>query len=175
MNESPRAVARACYGVTVWLHRMWCSQSVSNRLLWRLFFLCKGRCGRLLQRRSRSLPNYLAQLRSREVGRGGGGRWKRDGCVTVRVEIRVTLRVHILCVLRVTYESPRAVARACYGVTVWLHRMWCSQSVSNRLLWRLFFLCKGRCGRLLQRRSRSLPALRGSTPAVAAPYFLPTS
>ena len=47
-----------------------------------------------------------------ERGTNGGGRgakrpqarWKRDGCVTVRVEIRVTLRVHILCVLRVTYE-----------------------------------------------------------------------
>ena len=44
MNETLRAVAQACYGVTVWLHRMWCSQCVSNRLLWRLF-LCMGRCG----------------------------------------------------------------------------------------------------------------------------------
>ena len=67
-------------------------------------------------------------------------------------------------------ETLRAVARACYGVTVWLHRMWCSQCVSNRLLWRLF-LCMGRCERLLQERSPSLPAQRGSTPAVATPYF----
>ena len=69
-----------------------------------------------------------------------------------------------------SFETLRAVARACYGVTVWLHRMWCSQCVSNRLLWRLF-LCMGRCERLLQERSRSLPALRGSTSAVATPYF----
>ena len=66
-------------------------------------------------------------------------------------------------------ETLRAVARACYGVTVWLHRMWCSQCVSNRLLWRLF-LCMGRCEKLLQERSRSLPSLRGSTSAVATPY-----
>ena len=31
------------------------------------------------------------QLRSREDGRGGGGRLKRDGCTTVRVVIQVTL------------------------------------------------------------------------------------
>ena len=72
--------------------------------------------------------------------------------------------------LSVSIETLRAVARACYGVTVWLHRMWCSQCVSNRLLWRLF-LCMGRCERLLHRRSQSLPALRGSTPSVATPHF----
>ena len=43
--------------------------------------------------------SYLAQLRSREVGRGGGGRLKRDGCVTVCAGSLDTQRVHVPCVL----------------------------------------------------------------------------
>ena len=42
---------------------------------------------------------YLAQLRSREVGRGGGGRLKRDGCVTVCAGSLDTQCVHVPCVL----------------------------------------------------------------------------
>ena len=59
-------------------------------------------------------------------------------------------------------ESQRAVAPVCYGVTVWLHRMWCSQNVSSRLLV-LSFLCMGRCGGSHE-KVRSLPALRGGPP-----------
>ena len=46
-----------------------------------------------ITKKVKSLPqtNYLTQLRTREDGRGGGGRLKRDGCTTVRVVIQVTL------------------------------------------------------------------------------------
>ena len=46
-----------------------------------------------ITKKVKSLPqtNYLTQMRTREDGRGGGGRLKRDGCTTVRVVIQVTL------------------------------------------------------------------------------------
>ena len=52
-----------------------------------------GALRKVSRRRSEAFSrlNYLKQLRSREVGRGGGGRLKRDGCTTVRVVIQVTL------------------------------------------------------------------------------------
>ena len=71
-------------------------------------------------------------------------------------------------------ESPRTAARACYGVTVWLHRMWCSQCVSNRLLWRLFFLCTGRCGGS-HKEGQKPPSPKGWTPRSRRTVLLPTT
>ena len=70
-------------------------------------------------------------------------------------------------------ESERAVAPVCYGVAVWLHRVWCSQCVSNSLL--VFsFLCLGRCEGS-HAEGQQPPNPKGWTPAVAAPDSLPTS
>ena len=67
-------------------------QCVINRLVSCLFFCVWGAAGGITKK-IKSLPqtNYLTQLRTREDGRGGGGRLKRDGCATVRVVIHVTL------------------------------------------------------------------------------------
>ena len=74
--------------------------------------------------------------------------------------------------LSVSFETLRAVARACYGVTVWLHRMWCSQCVSNRLLWRLF-LCTGHCGG--SHKGQKPPSPKGVKPRSRRTVLLPTS
>ena len=66
-------------------------------------FLCLGRCGGSHEK-AKSLPNYLAQLRSRADGRGGGGRLKQDGCATVCVVIQVSLCAHVPCALGDTSE-----------------------------------------------------------------------
>ena len=73
-----------------------------------------------ITKKVKSLPqtNYLMQLRTREDGRGGGGRLKRDGC-----ESRATCFVpHCACTCRAcvseALETRRAVAPVCYGVTV---------------------------------------------------------
>ena len=59
------------------------------------------------------------------------------------------------------------------GVTVWLHRMWCSQCVSNRLFV-LSFLCMGRCGGSHDKVRKKPPSPKRWLPAVAAPYLLRT-
>ena len=54
--------------------------------------LCVWGAARGVTEKVKRLPNYLAQLRSREDGRGGGGRLKRDGCATVCGDSSVTVR-----------------------------------------------------------------------------------
>ena len=88
------------------------------------------------------------------------------------------LLTHCACTCRacfsVSIETLRAVARACWGVTVWLHRMWCSQCVSNRLLWRLFFLCTGRCGGS-HKEGQKPPSPKGWTRRSRRTVLLPTT
>ena len=72
-QESPCAVARACYGVHVWLHRDMV-QCVSSRLLscpvYVVFVF--GALRWVLQGRSHSLPPDLTTLRSGTPGRTVG-------------------------------------------------------------------------------------------------------
>ena len=52
--------------------------------------------------------------------------------------------------------------------------MWCSQCVSNRLLWRLFFLCTGRCG-ASHKEGQKPPSPKGWTPRSRRTVLLPTT
>ena len=95
-----RAVARACYGVTVWLAQD-VVQSVREQPSLVASLSVYGALREVCCKRGQKPPareSYLAQLRSREVGRGGGGRLKRDGCVTVCEGSHDTQRVHVPCV-----------------------------------------------------------------------------
>ena len=59
-----------CHGVTVWLHRMWCRQCVSNRLLVLSLFVAGAL--RRSTRKVRSLPTLWVEPRSRRTRLSAG-------------------------------------------------------------------------------------------------------